>query len=67
MKRDLVERKAKRDADKARKAEEEKRRKEQDDLLSQQRQVRFPTKNFAYATHFCGTNSSPLDLSTVNI
>lgn len=34
-----MKRKAKRDADKARKAEEEKRRQEQEDLLSQQRQV----------------------------
>lgn len=41
LKRDLLERKAKRDADKARKAEEEKRRQEQDNLLSQQRQVQF--------------------------
>lgn len=45
--RDLKSRKAKRDADKARKLEEEKRRNEQEDLLSQQRQVRL------LSLHYC--------------
>ena len=48
FKRDLLERKAKRDADKARKAEEEKRRKEQEDLLGQQRQVQFLVQKLAF-------------------
>ncbi|XP_028396627.1 switch-associated protein 70-like isoform X2 [Dendronephthya gigantea] len=37
LKRDLIARKAKRDEDRARKAEEERKRREQDDLLDQQR------------------------------
>lgn len=39
MKRDLLARKAKRDEDRARKAEEERKRREQEDLLDQQRKV----------------------------
>ena len=45
LKRDLIARKAKRDEDRARKAEEERKKREQEDLLDQQRKV-MPNSNY---------------------